>query len=157
MWGQCYKLPRNPLQGYCTGRSGTWLPWQQRDYIPHHNLVSCVPDPNLKKIGFGIMGYTSFVLSSKTWRSILLTVLLIIMEWVGFHYVYSGTPPIRTVFRPFRKDPKHMLFNTKSPLKCGHPSNKDTFTGPKGGRFREVPLYSYTPKMKFLWDEISIQ
>ncbi len=34
-----------------------------------------------------------------------------------------------------------MLFNTNSPLKCGHPSNKDTFTGPKGGRFRGVPLY----------------
>ncbi len=34
-----------------------------------------------------------------------------------------------------------MLSNTSSPLKCGHPSNKDTFTGPKGGRFRGVPLY----------------
>ena len=28
-----------------------------------------------------------------------------------------------------------------SPLKCGHSSNKDTFTGPKGGQFRGVPLY----------------
>ncbi len=35
-----------------------------------------------------------------------------------------------------------MLFDTNSPLKCGHPSNKDTFTGPKGGRFRGVALYS---------------
>ncbi len=34
-----------------------------------------------------------------------------------------------------------MLFNTNSPLKCGHLSNKDTFTGPKGDWFRWVPLY----------------
>ncbi len=44
------------------------------------------------------------------------------------------------VFRSLRK----VLFNTNSPLKCGHPSNKDTFTGPKGGRFRGVPLYIIT-------------
>ncbi len=34
-----------------------------------------------------------------------------------------------------------MLFNTNSPMKYGHPSNKDTFTCPKGGLFRGVPLY----------------
>ncbi len=42
------------------------------------------------------------------------------------------------VFKPLQKVP---LFNRNS--KCDHPSNKDTFTGPKGGRFRGVPLYTY--------------
>ncbi len=40
------------------------------------------------------------------------------------------------------KRSQSLLFNTNSTLKCGHPSNKDTFTGPKGGRFRGVPLYN---------------
>ena len=31
---------------------------------------------------------------------------------------------------------------TKQPLKCGHLSNKDIFSGPKGVRNREVPLYN---------------
>ncbi len=52
--------------------------------------------------------------------------------------IYSGTPRIRT---PEMWPPLHsghfeksqsMLFNTNSPLKCGHPSNKDTFTGVAG-------------------------
>ncbi len=43
-----------------------------------------------------------------------------------------------------------MLFNTNSPLKCGHPSNKDTFTGPKGGWFRGVPLYRFRLKSHLL-------
>ena len=43
-----------------------------------------------------------------------------------------------------------MLFNT--PLKWGHPSNKDTFTGLKGGRFRGVPLYiEFSSIIPLLW------
>ncbi len=47
-----------------------------------------------------------------------------------------------TLYSDHFESPKaSMLFNTNLPLKCGHPSNKDTFTGPKAGRFRGVPLY----------------
>ncbi len=56
---------------------------------------------------------------------------------IEYHRTYSGTPLIRTPeMLPLRKV-------QISPLKCGHPSNKDTFTGPKGGQFRGVPLYIY--------------
>ena len=34
------------------------------------------------------------------------------------------------VIRPLCKVP---MCNTNSPLKCGHPTNQDTLTGPKGG------------------------
>ncbi len=61
--------------------------------------------------------------------------------------VYSGTPLIRT---PEMWSPLYSGHLEKSQslmqihlLKCGHPSNKDTFTGSKGGRFRGVPLYQY--------------
>ena len=52
------------------------------------------------------------------------------------HDIYSGTrtpemwPPLTF------KSPKACFWIHS--LKCGHPSNKDTFTGPKGGRFRGV-------------------
>ncbi len=67
-------------------------------------------------------------------------------------YVYSGTPLIRTpemwppLYSGHFEKSQSMLFNTNSPLKCGHPSNRDTFTGPKGGRFRVyvyVGMYVY--------------
>ncbi len=63
--------------------------------------------------------------------------------------VYSGTPLIRTpemcmhwlpLYSGHFEKSQSMLLNTNSPTKCGHPSNKDTFTGPKDGRFRGVPL-----------------
>ncbi len=62
------------------------------------------------------------------------------------HVMYSGTPLIRTpemwppLYSGHFEKSQSMLFNTNSPLKCGHPSNKDTFTGPKGGQFRGIPL-----------------
>ncbi len=62
-------------------------------------------------------------------------------EFCRIYLIYNGSPLIRTpemCIQATSKSPKSMLFNTNSnsPLKRGHPSNKDTFTGPKGGRFR---------------------
>ncbi len=37
------------------------------------------------------------------------------------------------------------------PLKCGHPSNQDTLTGPKGGRIRGSPLYLLTILYYCIW------
>ena len=59
-------------------------------------------------------------------------------------YLYSGTPLIMTteMWPPLSsghfKKYQSMVFNINSPLKCGHPSNKDTFTG---RRFHCICMY----------------
>ncbi len=56
--------------------------------------------------------------------------------------VYSELPPIWTpemrppLYSGHFKMSQSMFPSANSPLKCGHPSNQDTLTGPKGGQIR---------------------
>ncbi len=56
------------------------------------------------------------------------------------HCIYSKLPLIWTpemrppLYSGHFKMSQSVLPSANSPLKCGHPSNQDTLTGPKGGR-----------------------
>ena len=71
-------------------------------------------------------------------------VCTILSTRINLHWtdIYSELPLIRTpemwppLYSGHSEKSQSMLYSMNSPLKCGHPSNQDTLTEPKGGRIR---------------------